>query len=78
MDAAYRERLTAGCRELGIAAVEMPSGAGHDAQDFANAGFRAAMIFVRNVHGSHNPQESMDLSDFAIGARLLAWMLARP
>jgi len=78
MDAAYRERLTAGCRELGIAAMEMPSGAGHDAQDFANAGFRAAMIFVRNGHGSHNPHESMDLADFALGARLLAWMLARP
>ena len=77
MDAAYRERLLAGCRELGITAMEMPSGAGHDAQDFANAGFRAGMIFVRNGHGSHNPHESMDMADFALGTRLLAWMLAR-
>ena len=77
MDAGFRERLVAGCRELGIAAIEMPSGAGHDAQDFVNAGFRAGMIFVRNGHGSHNPHESMDMSDFALGTRALAWMLAQ-
>ena len=23
------------------------------------------MIFVRNDHGSHNPQEAMDIGDFA-------------
>ena len=56
--------------------MEMPSGAGHDAQDFAKAGFPAAMIFVRNSHGSHNPREAMDMTDFALGTRLLAWMLA--
>lgn len=76
MDAAFRERLLAGCRGLGIPALEMPSGAGHDAQDFANAGVRAGMIFVRNSHGSHNPHEAMDIADFALGTRLLAWMLA--
>jgi N-carbamoyl-L-amino-acid hydrolase len=76
MDAHLRERMLAGCRDLGIAAMEMPSGAGHDAQDFANAGFRAAMIFVRNSHGSHNPHEAMDTADFALGTRLLAQMLA--
>jgi N-carbamoyl-L-amino-acid hydrolase len=76
MDAAFRERLLAGCRALGIPALEMPSGAGHDAQDFAHAGFRTGMIFVRNSHGSHNPDEAMDIADFALGTRLLAWMLA--
>jgi N-carbamoyl-L-amino-acid hydrolase len=75
MDAQLRERMLAGCRDLGIAAMELPSGAGHDAQDFANAGFRAAMIFVRNSHGSHNPHEAMDIADFALGTRLLAQML---
>ena len=75
MDAAYRARLLAGCRALGIPAMEIASGAGHDAQDFAHAGFRAAMIFVRNSHGSHNPEEAMDMADFALGTRLLAWML---
>ena len=77
MDAGYRETLNAGCRELGIAAMDIPSGAGHDAQDFALAGVRAAMIFVRNSHGSHNPDEAMDMRDFLLGTQLLAWMLSR-
>jgi len=77
MDPAFRAQLVEGCRELGISALEIPSGAGHDAQDFVHAGFRAAMIFVRNSHGSHNPDESMEMTDFALGTRLLAWMLAR-
>ena len=38
MDAGYRETLHAGCRALGIAAMDIASGAGHDAQDFALAG----------------------------------------
>jgi len=76
MDAGFRGKLSAGCRDLGIASMEIPSGAGHDAQDFARAGFRAGMIFVRNSHGSHNPLEAMDLADFALGTRLLAWMFA--
>lgn len=75
MDTEYRGRLLAGCGELGIPAMEIASGAGHDAQDFARAGFRSAMIFVRNRHGSHNPDEAMDIGDFALGTRLLAWML---
>jgi beta-ureidopropionase / N-carbamoyl-L-amino-acid hydrolase len=77
MAAEFRSALLNGCRDLGISAMEIPSGAGHDAQDFVHAGFRAAMIFVRNGHGSHNPDESMDMADFALGTRLLAWMLAR-
>jgi beta-ureidopropionase / N-carbamoyl-L-amino-acid hydrolase len=77
MDAEFLSKLIDGCRDLGISAMEIPSGAGHDAQDFVHAGFRAAMIFVRNSHGSHNPDESMDMADFALGTRLLAWMLAR-
>jgi N-carbamoyl-L-amino-acid hydrolase len=76
MDAGIRAALVAGCRDLGITSMEIPSGAGHDAQDFARAGFPAGMIFVRNSHGSHNPHEAMDLADFALGTRLLAWMLA--
>lgn len=75
MDANFRERMLMGCRELGIAAMEIPSGAGHDAQDFANAGFRTGMIFVRNSHGSHNAREAMDMADFALGTQLLARML---
>jgi beta-ureidopropionase / N-carbamoyl-L-amino-acid hydrolase len=57
--------------------LEMPSGAGHDAAVFAGAGIPAAMIFVRNDHGSHNPQETMALEDFAVGTRALIGLLQR-
>jgi N-carbamoyl-L-amino-acid hydrolase len=77
MDAGCRETLNAGCRELGIPAMDIPSGAGHDAQDFSLSGVRSAMIFVRNSHGSHNPDEAMEMNDFMLGTRLLAWMLAK-
>jgi N-carbamoyl-L-amino-acid hydrolase len=75
MNGGFRAQLLEGCEALGIAAMDIPSGAGHDAQDFAHAGFAAGMIFVRNANGSHNPDEHMDMADFALGTRLLAWML---
>ncbi|MNC89118.1 putative hydrolase [compost metagenome] len=75
MDAGFRSQMVEGCKTLGIPTMEIPSGAGHDAQDFVRAGVRSAMIFVRNAHGSHNPDEAMDMNDFALGTRLLAWML---
>ncbi|ONG58986.1 hypothetical protein BKE38_00665 [Pseudoroseomonas deserti] len=40
------------------------SGAGHDAAEFLRRGVPAAMVFVRNEHGSHNPAEAMALEDF--------------
>ena len=49
----------------------IPSGAGHDAAVFAQAGVPSAMIFIRNQHGSHNPAEAMEMEDFLIGAELL-------
>lgn len=75
MDADVRRRLVDGAAQLNVAQMSLPSGAGHDAQDFALAGFPAGMIFVRNAHGSHNPHEAMAMPDFALGTRLLAWML---
>ena len=44
---------------------------GHDAALFANAGIPAAMIFVRNQHGSHNPEEDMRIDDLMAGATVL-------
>jgi N-carbamoyl-L-amino-acid hydrolase len=55
--------------------LEMASGAGHDAAVFAKVGIPSAMIFVRNEHGSHNPDEAMSLDDFAVGARALLQLL---
>jgi hypothetical protein len=43
-----RRRLFAGARELGIPILDTPSGAGHGAADFSQAGVPSAMIFVRN------------------------------
>jgi N-carbamoyl-L-amino-acid hydrolase len=55
----------------------MPSGAGHDAAVFAGLGIPSAMIFVRNDHGSHNPEEAMALEDFGVGTRALIGLLQR-
>ena len=76
MDATFRKTLTEGCRSLGIPAMDIPSGAGHDAAEFAHMGVPAAMIFVRNANGSHNPDEAMEMDDFALATRLLAWFFA--
>jgi beta-ureidopropionase / N-carbamoyl-L-amino-acid hydrolase len=71
MDARLRAKL------LGLLdrPFEMASGAGHDAAVFAKLNIPTAMIFVRNEHGSHNPDESMSLDDFAAGTRCLLGLL---
>ena len=71
MDPNWIERLRAAARDLGLPDEALPSGAGHDAAVFANAGVPSAMIFVRNEHGSHNPQESMRISDFLAGVAVM-------
>ena len=45
---------------------------GHDASIFARAGIPSAMVLVRNDKGSHNPDEAMEMSDFADGSVVLA------
>jgi N-carbamoyl-L-amino-acid hydrolase len=57
--------------------MALASGGGHDAGDFAQAGVPTAMIFLRNPHGSHNPDEAMEMADFALGTALLAWTMTR-
>ncbi len=71
MDEGLIERLRAGLRAMGQPDEPIPSGAGHDAAVFAQAGIPSAMIFIRNQHGSHNPREAMEMEDFLIGAELL-------
>jgi N-carbamoyl-L-amino-acid hydrolase len=58
-------------RGLGFAPRTMLSGGGHDAAAFAQAGWEAAMIFLRNANGSHNPDEAMDLRDLAAAVGVL-------
>jgi N-carbamoyl-L-amino-acid hydrolase len=71
LDADLRGRLRAASRTLGIPAIEMPT-VGHDASIFARAGIPAAMVLVRNQHGSHNAAEAMEMADFAEGVKLIA------
>lgn len=72
MDGALRDRLAAAARQSGLAPPLLPSGAGHDAVTFAANGIPTAMIFVRNAHGSHNPDEAMEVADLYAAIRLLS------
>ncbi len=72
MDEAWIQRFEAVAQRAGQTLERIPSGAGHDAAVFAAAGIPAAMLFVRNAHGSHNPQEAMDIGDFLLGTEWLA------
>jgi beta-ureidopropionase / N-carbamoyl-L-amino-acid hydrolase len=71
MDAGWIARMRAAARNLGLPDETIPSGAGHDAAVFANEGIPSAMIFVRNQNGSHNPDEAMELDDFAVGVAVM-------
>ena len=71
IDKDHRARLERLAGALGIPSLSMASGAGHDCAVFGNKGIPAAMIFIRNQHGSHNPDEAMDLADFGLGLKLL-------
>ena len=65
------QRAAAAGDRLGVDHEVMPSGAGHDAAVFQQAGIPAGMIFVRNENGSHNPAEQMSTDDFLLGCEVL-------
>jgi acetylornithine deacetylase/succinyl-diaminopimelate desuccinylase-like protein len=64
---------------LGLPAVELPSGAGHDAGVLAAAGVPAAMLFVRSLNGgiSHSPDEHSADEDVELAVDVLAGALDR-
>ncbi|MBN4665489.1 hydantoinase/carbamoylase family amidase [Pandoraea nosoerga] len=72
MDAHVSSLLAEACRALDLPQERVPSGAGHDAAIFANAGIPSGMVFVRNANGSHNPLEHMEMEDFLRGVQVLA------
>ena len=76
LDPGLRGRLRESCGSLGLPVREFAT-VGHDASIFARAGIPSAMVLVRNAHGSHNPDEAMDLADFGEGAKVLADAMAR-
>jgi N-carbamoyl-L-amino-acid hydrolase len=71
MDERLCDLLSKACNAQGTPFDVIPSGAGHDASLFANAGIPSAMLFVRNQNGSHNPHEAMDLDDFMLGVGVM-------
>ena len=78
VDQRWIDRLSQISKDLDLPTETVPSGAGHDAGIFATAGIPSAMIFVRNEHGSHNPDEAMDIEDFLQGTELLYRALVDP
>jgi N-carbamoyl-L-amino-acid hydrolase len=56
----------------GAAPEVMACGAGHDAAVFAAMGIPTGMIFIRNLNGSHNPHEAMEIEDLAAAALVLS------
>ena len=78
MNDRWIKRLLECCEKKGLDPEPIPSGAGHDAAVFANAGVPSAMIFVRNENGSHNPNESMEIEDFMCGVDVLHAALLNP
>jgi len=63
--------LERACADLGLPAMHLDSGAGHDAQNAAAAGVPTGMIFVRSSGGSHNPAEHASSLDAVQGTRVL-------
>jgi N-carbamoyl-L-amino-acid hydrolase len=71
MSPKVQQVIAAAARELKLDAIELPSGAGHDAQ-MLSAICPAGMIFVPSVGGiSHSPGELTDWQDCVNGANVL-------
>lgn len=71
-DSRIQRIIDEGAHELGLKAMAMPSGAGHDAQDIARLA-PVGMIFVPSVGGiSHSPHEYTSPADIANGVNVLA------
>jgi allantoate deiminase len=79
MDAGVRAALRAELEARGLPALELASGAGHDAGILAAAGVPSGMLFVRSLAGgvSHSPDESSAPEDVALAVDVLAGALAR-
>lgn len=63
------------CNRIGVGYLEMPSGAGHDANHMAGL-TQAGMIFVPSKDGrSHCPEEWTDFEDLSMGTSVLGNMI---
>jgi allantoate deiminase len=79
MSAELRQVLRDEIERRGLPAVELPSGAGHDAGILAAAGVPSAMLFVRSLNGgvSHSPDELSSDEDVAVAVEVLTAALVR-
>ncbi|BDG75041.1 hydantoinase/carbamoylase family amidase [Roseomonas fluvialis] len=71
MDPTLRALLARQAVAAGVPVRQMASGAGHDCATFAGLGVPSAMLFLRNPHGSHNPQEALAMADVGAGLAVL-------
>ncbi len=73
MDEEVCEAVRAAIVSLGLPAVELHSGAGHDAGILAAAGVPSAMLFVRSLNGgvSHSPDEHSSDEDVLLAVDAL-------
>src|SRR5262249_12069739 len=70
-DPRLRELIDTTAKGLGLTTKQMPSGAGHDAQEMARLG-PVGMIFIPSVGGiSHSPREFSRPEDVVNGANVL-------
>jgi N-carbamoyl-L-amino-acid hydrolase len=70
-DPQLRSLIRESAADLGLSSLDMPSGAGHDAQSIARIA-PIGMIFIPSVGGiSHSPKEFSRPGDIANGARVL-------
>jgi len=70
-DPRFRAALSDAATSLGLSTMELPSGAGHDAQALA-AVTATGMVFVPSVGGiSHDPGERTEWVDCVNGANVL-------
>jgi N-carbamoyl-L-amino-acid hydrolase len=76
-DPMVTELIAQETQALGLPALRLPSGAGHDAQMLARV-CPSGMIFVPSVNGlSHNVKEFTAPDDLAQGAQVLLQVLVR-
>ena len=72
MDADLRAAISAAAGRIGASAVDLPSGAGHDAMIVARH-VPAAMLFIPSVGGrSHDIAENTPDADIILGCRVMA------
>jgi beta-ureidopropionase / N-carbamoyl-L-amino-acid hydrolase len=76
VDPAIAMAMMKAAERLGIRSMPLASPASHDSAAFAAAGVPISMLFVRNEHGSHKPEEHMEIDDFLDACAVLTyWVL---